>query len=385
MKDSSKVKLKWFISWIIIAILVSVGIYILNRKYNLGIDSTMTGYVGLIAAPATAYLWIVRERKKEKELENKREDQYQVKVSELNTVQIEAINQFYDKEKYLAGAFALSGLIDEWIYLSEIYQNHQRTNFIKIEQISSILFTRHDEIKEMPHQFKILEKEIIVKLIKLQKETGQMFDWSKYTFDSFSFGSNINEFPGLELPYKNSFVDAKLLRATFTHTDFTRLNLMGISSNKSYFSNSYFNGTNLNNSEFIETDFREGYLPSAKFKDAVLHDSDFFMADLSNSDLRNADLTDVGFKRAVLKNADLRGAVLKGTDFTSANLKGARLEGAIIDGAYFNNADITNIDLNGQEFNKSEIYGLKINNEEIDDETKADILSGHLQKYFNNQ
>ena len=64
MKDNSKVKLGWFISWIIIAIGVTVEIYIFNRKYKLGIDSTMTGYVGLIAAPATAYLWIVRERKR---------------------------------------------------------------------------------------------------------------------------------------------------------------------------------------------------------------------------------------------------------------------------------------------------------------------------------
>lgn len=382
MKDSSKVKLKWFISWIIIAILASVGIYILNREYKLGIDSTMTGYVGLIAAPATAYLWIVRERKKEKELENKREDQYQVKVSVLNTVQIEAINQFYDKEKYLAGAFALSGLIDEWIYLSEIYQNHQRTNFIKIEQISSILFTRHDEIKEMPHQFKILETEIIVKLIKLQKETGQMFDWSKYTFDSFSFGSNINEFPGLELPYKNSFVGAKLLRATFTHTDFTRLNLMGISSNKSYFSNSYFNGTNLNNSEFIETDFREGYLPSAKFKDAVLHDSDFFMADLSNADLRNADLSYVNFRSANLKNADLRGAILKYTDFTSADLKGAMLEGAIIDNTFFEGAEISGIDLTGKEFANADFPHVRINGNVCSSHEKDLILEGHLQTLF---
>ncbi|MFK4782235.1 pentapeptide repeat-containing protein [Lactococcus petauri] len=342
----------------------------------------MTGYVGLIAAPATAYLWIVRERKKEKELENKREDQYQVKVSELNTVQIEAINQFYDKEKYLAGAFALSGLIDEWIYLSKIYQNHQRANFIKIEQISSILFTRHDEVKEMPHQFKILEKEIIVKLIKLQQETGQMFDWSKYTFVSFSFGSNINEFPGLELPYKNSFVGAKLLRATFTHTDFTMLNLMGISSNKSYFSNSYFNGTNLNNSEFIETDFREGYLPSAKFKDAVLHDSDFFKADLSNADLRNADLTDVRFNRANLENADLRGTILKNTDFTSANLKGAMLEGATIDNTFFKGAEISGIDLTGKEFKNADFPYVRINGNVCSTDEKDLILEGHLQTLF---
>lgn len=382
MKDSSKVKLGWFISWIIFAIVVTVGIYILNREYKLGIDSTMTGYVGLIAAPATAYLWIVRERKKEKELENKREDQYQVKVSELNTVQIEAINQFYDKEKYLAGAFALSGLIDEWIYLTDIYKTHKRANFIKIEQIASILFTRHNEFEKMPHQFRILETEIIVKLVKLQKETGQLFDWSKYDFHLFTFGSNVNEFPGLELPYKNDFIDAKLLRATFSQTDFTMLNLMGISSNKSNFNKSYFNGTNLNNSEFIETDFIEAYLPDAKFKDAVLHDSNFFKANLSNADLRNADLTDVKFKSANLENADLRGAILKNTDFTSAKLKGAMLQGATIDNTFFEGAEISGIDLTGKEFVNADFPYVRINGNVCSTDEKDLILEGHLQTLF---
>lgn len=382
MKDSSKVKLGWFISWIIFAIVVTVGIYILNREYKLGIDSTMTGYVGLIAAPATAYLWIVREKKKEKELENKSEDQYQVKVSELNKVQIEAVNQFYDEKKYLAGAFSLSGLIDEWMYLSDIYENHKRENFKKTEQIASILFTRHDENERIPHQFKEIESKIIVDLVKLQKEPEQIFEWSKYKFDYLSFGSNVNEFPGLELPYKNDFVNAKLLRATFTHTDFTLLNLNGISSNQSNFYKSGFINTKLNDSEFIDTHFKEALLQNSEFQNAVLHDSDFFMADLSNADLRNADLTDVRFRNADLKNADLRGSILKGTDFTSANLKGARLKGAIIDGAYFNSADITDIDLNGQEFSESEIYDLIINNRVIDSEERLDILSGNLQQYF---
>lgn len=382
MGDNSKIKVWYFILWIIFAVGVSVGIYYLNSRYHLGIDSTMTGYVGLIAAPATAYLWIVRERKKEEELGNKREDQYQVKVSELNKVQIEAVNQFYDGKKYLAGAFALSGLIDEWMYLSNIYKNHKRENFKKAEQIASILFTRYDENEKSSHQFKEIEVKIIVDLVKSQKEPEQIVEWSKYKFDSLTFGSNVNEFPGLELPYKNDFVNAILLRATFTHTDFTLLNLNGISSNQSNFDKSGFINTKLNDSEFIETHFKEALLQNSEFKNAVLHDSDFFMANLSNADLRNADLTDVKFGRANLENADLRGAILKGTDFTSAKLKGAKLKGAIIDGAYFNNADITDIDLSGQEFIKSEIYGLKIYNKEIDFENKLDILSGNLQKYF---
>ncbi|WP_270323223.1 hypothetical protein [Lactococcus petauri] len=223
MMEIGKVDFRSFFTFIFLGLLLSVVAYCINKFAKLGIENSLTGYMGIIASPPTAYLWFIRERKKERELknadidqENKKENQYQIKVSELNKVQIEAVNQFYDEEKYLAGAFALSGLIDEWIYLTDIYKTHKRANFIKIEQIASILFTRYDEFEKMPHQFRILETEIIVKLVKLQKETGQLFDWSKYDFHLFTFGSNVNEFPGLELPYKNDFIDAKLLRVTFS-------------------------------------------------------------------------------------------------------------------------------------------------------------------------
>lgn len=387
--EIGKVDIRSFFTFIIIGFLLSVVAYCINKLAKLGIENSLTGYMGIIASPPTAYLWFIRERKKERELknadidqENKKEDQYQVKVSELNKVQMEAVNQFYDEEKYLAGAFTLSGLIDEWLYLSNIYESHKRENFIKGEQIASILFTRYGESERIPSKIKKLETEIIVKLVKLQKETEQTFDWSKYEFDRFSFGTNVNEFPGLELPYKNEFVDAKLLRATFTQTDFTMLNLRGISSNQSNFNKSGFNGTNLNDSEFIETDFIEAILPNAKFKNAVLHDSNFLKANLRNVDLQNADLSYVNFKSANLKNADLRGAILKYTYFTSADLKGAMLEGAIIDNTFFEGAEISGIDLTGKEFANAEFPYVRINGNVCSSHEKDLILEGHLQTLF---
>jgi uncharacterized protein YjbI with pentapeptide repeats len=120
-------------------------------------------------------------------------------------------------------------------------------------------FTRYDEFERIPHQFRKLETKIIVKLIKLQKETEQIFDWSKYEFDLFPFGSIVNEFLGLELPYKKHFVNAKLLRTTFTQTDFSLLNLKGMSSNKSIFDKSGFNGTNLNDVNLLKQILKKQY------------------------------------------------------------------------------------------------------------------------------
>lgn len=383
MKDSSKINVWYFILWIIIAIGVSVGIYYFNRTYHLGIDSTMTGYVGLIAAPSTAYLWIVRERKKEKELENKREDQYQERISELNKVYVEGVNQLYDENKQLAGAFTLVSLIDEWYYLSKIYLNHTNDINIKIEQIVSVLFSRYEQIfTDEPSLFNELIKDVIVKVVKSQRDTQLELDWSKFTFNNLSFGLNENEYPGIEMKYKNSFEEANLFRSRFIESDFSSLNLQKMTANKAVFGKSFFNNSDLNKSTFIESQFRESYFMGASLIGATLHDSTFLSANLSKAKLINADLTEASFKFADLSGADLRRATLRKTDFTGASLRGAKLDGAIIEGTYFNGADISNIDLSGEEFQKAEIYGLSINGKAIDADTEANILSGNLQEVF---
>lgn len=377
------VKLKYFILCIIISLIAAWFFYRFNIKYNWDFENNLTGYIGFVAALPTAYLWIIRERKKEAELENKEEDQYQEKVSELNKVQIEAVNQFYDKDKYLAGAFALNGLLDEWIYLSVAYINHKKDNFIKIEQIASILFTKSDSAEKNSYEFKKFLQEIIVKLIKIQNETRQMFDWSKYQFDSFGFGTNIDEFPSLELKYKNAFIGSKLSNATFTRSEFTLLNLNNMISSRSNFRGSYFNNVELNDSIFVASEFIDTYFMGAKLRNANLRDSNFLRADFSRADLRGADLTDAKLKNVVLEDADLRGAILKNTDFSGSNLKNVKLEGAIIDNAYFNGACIMGIDLSGKELYNSEIYNVNIENINITPEIRKDIKAGNLQDYFN--
>ena len=47
---------------------------------------------------------------KEVELENKQEELYQSKISELNKVYVDAINQIYKEDSFLAGVYSLYGV-----------------------------------------------------------------------------------------------------------------------------------------------------------------------------------------------------------------------------------------------------------------------------------
>ena len=360
--DKSIVSTYIFCSLIGISFFIALGIYTLNNLWDLGIDNDLTGYVGLIAATPTAYLWIIRERKKELELENKEEDQYLMKVAELNRVQNEAINQFYDEKKMLAGAIAINSSIDEWKNISNTYREHRNEIFIKIEQLASVLFFKYTIEEKNSRQMTGIIKEVIEKIINIQNETKLMFDWSKYKFEILGFGTNMDEYPGLGLKYANTFIGSELLRATFLECEFTSLNLTKMTSSKSYFDKSYFTNANLEESKFIDSSFIEAFFTNAVLIKANLFDSNFFKADFERADLRGADLTK--------------------TDFTSANLTGAKMTGAIISGTYFENADITGIDLLGSELKNADFPYARIHGVEWNNSIKQKILDGHLREIY---
>lgn len=380
--NKSIVNTKTFYFLIGVSILIALLIYAFNILWNLGIENNLTGYIGMIAALPTAYLWIVRERKKEIELANKEEDQYLIKVSELNKVQSEAINQFYDEKKNLAGAFAIYSLLEEWVILSSRYREHQKEIFTKLEQLSLILFSKYNLDEKSSPELRGIIQEAIAKLIYFQYETSMLFDWSKYKFNQITFGVNINEYPGLGLKYANTFIGSELLRATFLESEFTSLNLTKMTSSKSYFDKSYFTNANLEESKFIDSSFKEAFFTHTVMIKANLLDSDFFKADFERADLRGAILKGAIFKRANLKDADLRGADLTETDFTSADLTGAKLSGAIISGTYFENADITGIDLLGSELKDADFPFVRIHGVGWNNSIKQKILDGHLQEFF---
>jgi len=366
-----------------LTILLALAIYIFNNKCNLNIDNNLTGYVGLIAAPPTAYLWIIKERKKELELVNKEEDQYLMKVAELNRVQNEAINQFYDEKKMLAGAIAINSSIDEWTNLSHTYREHEKEIFIKVEQLASVLFFKYSLEEKNFEQMTGIIKEVIEKIIYIQDETNLMFDWSKYKFKHLGFGTNMEEYPGLGLKYANTFIGSELLKAIFLESEFTSLNLTKMTSSKSYFDKSFFTKANLEESKFIDSSFTEAFFTEAVLIKANLLDSNFFKADFERADLRGAILKGAIFKRANLKGADLRGADLTETDFTSADLTGAKLSGAIISKTYFEGANITGIDLEGSELKNANLHYAIISGVEWNDSVKEKILNGNLQDFFN--
>lgn len=378
-KESNKsiVNEKMFCFLIVISCIFALGLYVFNSICDLGIDNNLSGYIGLIAAPPTAYLWIIRERKKELELANKEEGQYLMKVSELNRAQSEAIEQFYDEKKMLAGAIALYSSLEEWINLSDKYKEHQKEIFIKLEQLASVLFYKYNSEETNSNQLTEIIKEVIVKLIYVQYETKIMFDWSRYKFKDLGFGTNINEYPGLGLKYANSFIGSELLEVTFLESEFTSLNLNNMTSSKSNFYKSIFVNANLEESKFIDSSFKEASFNSANLQNANLHDSDFFGAHFEGANLKGANLKGANFKRANLRGADLRGTDLTTTDFDNADLTGAK-----ISGTYFIGADITGIDLEGSEFKNADFPYARIHGIEWEDSVRKEILDGHLQDLF---
>lgn len=75
---------------------------------------------------------------KEKDLLNKEKELYQNKISELNKVYVDSINQIYNRSSFIAGSYSLNSLILNW---RSLYNDDNKEEVsIKISQLSGILF-----------------------------------------------------------------------------------------------------------------------------------------------------------------------------------------------------------------------------------------------------
>jgi hypothetical protein len=124
-----------FLFFVVISLFLAIVFFYLNRLLNLNIENTMTGYIAILGSMPTIYLWIIKERKKEVELENKQKELYQYKISELNKVYVDAINQIYKEESFLAGVYSLYNVILDWIGLYNISKTNKKEINIKVEQL----------------------------------------------------------------------------------------------------------------------------------------------------------------------------------------------------------------------------------------------------------
>ncbi|PEF14757.1 hypothetical protein CON87_33355, partial [Bacillus cereus] len=88
---------------------------------------------------------------------------YQNKIAELNKVYVDAISQFYNPQSFMAGAYALNALVDDWLVLTKEHPSNSEEHLIRVSQISSILFSKRTEIPDN-QQFNLLIEQLFIKI-----------------------------------------------------------------------------------------------------------------------------------------------------------------------------------------------------------------------------
>lgn len=341
-------KIPYFSLSICISIGLAVGVYFLNQEMKLGFDKSLTAYVAILGAVPTVYLWIIKERKKEEELKNKKQELRQVKISELNKVYVDAISQFYNHESFLAGAYSLSGLIDDWINLSNDDENKEYY-YTRIQQILGIILSKTEE-RKLNHLFKVLSSNIVFKMIRLKM--GKKIDLRNFDLSNLDLsGINFNGYDlrGINFSQTN-LSEADLTATNLTGTDLSQANLENAKLTKADLTATKLLQANLKNADLshIETfltSFDEANLNNAKLIHANIFGSFFNDTILESANLENAtvqknDLSSANFKRASFRNADLSGEDISHANLSEAkliktNLLGANLFGTVLDNATF--------------------------------------------------
>lgn len=306
-------KMLYFSLSIGISIGLAVGVYFLNQKMNLGFDKSLTAYVAILGAVPTAYLWVIKERKKEEDLKNKNQELKQLKISELNKVYVDAINQFYNQNSFLAGAYSLNGLIDDWINLLNDDENEEYY-YTRIRQISGIILSKIEE-RSSNHLFKVLSSNIVFKMINLQEvdKIGlRNFDLSNLDLKEINFsGCNLSGITFTNSDLSDADLsDCNLSRTTFTNSNLSKANL---------------SGANLKFSDFSKSILFEADLSCIDTELTVFSKSDLEKAKLTNARISNSILSNSSLKASNLDNATLVYNVYDDTDFTVASFEKASL------------------------------------------------------------
>lgn len=326
-KIDENISIGWFIVSITGGICLIFLSYYLSTKYS--IETSLTAFVAVLGAVPTAYLWIVKEKKKEKELQNKDKEFQnkdkeltQQKITELNKVYVDAINQFYETKSLLAGAYALEALLYSRSEMLDNIEGDKAFINIKLQQISSILFSLNnyddfDNKKIANSYFKITGR--IVSFIATNIKSNQInsFDWENYDA-SHSYLENVN-----------------------------------------------LDGVDLENALLNEAVINHSILDNAN-----LTDSDLTGASLVDADLRGTDLAGATIVMADLTGAFLYGTSLKGANLTGSNLTDAEFEGAII------NETVINKNLSAEQAKKASFKHALFNEELYSQSDYIRSLSG---------
>lgn len=348
VNEKISIKILWF--WITLSFLLSVLFYSLVNFKILKMEISLTAFIALTGALPTVYLWIVKERKKEKDqkialssLNKKDIELYQNKIAELNKVYVDAISQFYNPQSFMAGAYALNALIDDWLVLSREHQNDSEEHLIHVSQIASIIFSKRAEGAD-----EVLYNSLIEKLfLKISSLTGNNktfgFAWKGFSFKSLNF-----------------------FRANLSNTDLLAIDL----------NNADLTGAFLNKTILIYADLIDAFLTNAQLIDADLTGANLMGATLIKAKLMKANLTDADLSNAKSWKANVNEAIFSRTVISNnfilnvENIRIVQLEGCLI-----------NNDSSEKALPISPIIISQIKLEMIDDDAVIPKLI--LIKYFN--
>lgn len=363
VNEQISIKILW--TWICISLSLSILFYCLTNFKILNMETSLTAFIALTGALPTVYLWIVRERKKEKDQEialsslNKKDiELYQSKIAELNKVYVDAISQFYNPQSFMAGAYALNALVDDWLGLTKEHPSNSEEHLIRVSQISSILFSKRTEIPNN-QQFNLLIEQLFIKVVKTSAMYKHFkFNWKGYLFDNLNFsGADLN---GADLSYAKlngaDLNQSDLMHADLSYAELNHAQLIGAKLNYAEMNYVDLNGADLSYAELNHTILIQAQLNSVALTGAKLNH-----ADLCHADLMHADLSD----------AELNHAFICNTNFSNSELNDSSLKEMIIDieshqlsllddydySLLMTNCDLTNADLTNTDLTYADLGG----------------------------
>lgn len=322
-KIDEKISIGWFIGSIIVGIGLIYLSYIFSTQSEM--ETSLTAYVAVLGAVPTAYLWIVKEKKKEKELYNKErelqskdEELFQKRVAELNKVYVDAVNQFYDEKQFLAGLFALYGILGDWLNILEENPSRKNDISIKVEQISSIIFSANTKMfkqknSEVGKAYYSLAGDVTAVLaIKSRDDKINEFSWDKYNIRNVIIKS------GWDLH------DVEFIKADLSDAKMIGCNLEGAIFQNSMMGATDFTGSNLSNAKIRNcivagTIFSKSHLDNSTIANQTLTYAKFELATLEETTLSNVNFYDCSFK-----DTEFIKTKISGVDFSSSDISDAQ-------------------------------------------------------------
>lgn len=173
--------------------LAFLAAYFIPKVFGQNVSVTLQALVVIAAGLPTVYLWIVNQRKKEHDVNFEAE-------RELNNRYVKAVEQLYNSESFMAGAYAVASLITDW-YDLEIPLKKKRT---QMEHLTRILLNIDRDELVVKNQSILNQYLQLCRTVLLDEEHLELVEkGEKYTY-------NLLNLSNLDLSNQNDGLFSKL-------------------------------------------------------------------------------------------------------------------------------------------------------------------------------